>query len=100
MPNIQLNYLYRCGGNYKNYGEVIFSNPEYLTIEEVEAAIQAALQFEEPWFYPNQWGLPDLHFPKWDPELDHTFHEYEGVEYTHLPATDVRSIRQFIAAIL
>lgn len=110
MPNIQLNYLYRCGGNYKNFGEVIFANPEGVRIEEVEAAIYTALAgqdcFAEPrndgnvWFYANQWGLPDLHFPKWDPELDHLWHEYEGIELTDLPATDARSISQFMAAIL
>ncbi|HRG88124.1 MAG TPA: hypothetical protein PLW44_03830 [Chitinophagales bacterium] len=42
---------------------------------------------------------PPLHFPKWDPELDHLWHEYEGVEYTGSPATDARTINQFLAAI-
>lgn len=96
MPNIQLNYLYRCGGNYKNRGEVIFSNPNSKSLALVEAVIKSALQYEEPWFYANQWGLPDLHFDKWDNELDVTWHDYEGIEFTPLPATDARTIDEFI----
>ena len=98
MPNIQLNYLYRCGGNYKNFGEVIFANPDGLSLQQVEEAIKATL-IDHHWFYAHHWHLPSLHFPKWDPELDHLWHEYEGVEYTGLPATDARSISQFMAAI-
>ncbi len=99
MPNIQLNYLYRCGGNYKNFGEVIFANPDGLSLQQVEEAIKAAL-IDHHWFYANDWLLPPLHFPKWDPELDHLWHEYESIEPTDLPATDARTISQFMAAIL
>jgi len=35
------------------------------------------------WFYASQWQLPDLHFNAWCDETDHTFHEFESVEYTN-----------------
>jgi hypothetical protein len=98
MPNIQLNYLYRCGGNYKNYGEVIFSNPEGLTLEDITQQITDKC-IDGLWFYAHLCHIPTLFFDKYSPELDHPFHEYESVEHTHLPSTDARSIRQFVAAI-
>ena len=88
--------MYRDGANYKNHGEVIFNNPNNKSLELVTAIIKTALQFEEPWFYVNEWGLPDLHFDKWDDETDHTFHEFEDVEYTEEPPTDTRSINEFL----
>jgi hypothetical protein len=88
--------MYRCGGNYKNHGQVIFSNPNNKSLELVNAVITQALQYEEPWFYVNDWKLPDLHFEKWDNELDHTFHEFESIEYTNNPPNDTRSIEEFL----
>lgn len=109
MPNIQLNYMYRCGGNYKNRGEVIFGNPNGKSLELVEAVILAALNggiasqslamTDMVWFYANEWGLPDLHFSKWDNELDVTWHEYEGIAFTTSPATDARTIDEFINSL-
>lgn len=85
------------------------ATPDDVSIEEVETAIYTALTgldcFAEPrnddnvWFYAHRCNIPTLFFDNYSPELDHPFHEYESVEHTHLPATDVRSIRQFIAAI-
>ena len=43
MPNIKFSYLYRDAGNYKNYGEVIFANPDEMPIEEVEILIKSKL---------------------------------------------------------
>ena len=81
MPNIKFNYLYRDGANYKNYGFVLFHNPQHISIEYVEQLIRSKL-IDGEWFYANEWKLPDLHNCTWDNEIDHTFHEFESVEYT------------------
>ena len=81
MPNIKFSYLYRDAGNYKNYGHVIFANPNNLSLEQVMDLIKPKL-IDGTWFYAKELGLPDLHFDRWDEELDHGFHEFEGVEFT------------------
>jgi hypothetical protein len=95
MPNIKLYYMYRDGANYKNHGEVIFRNPDVLSIETIENILRSKL-IDEAYFYVDKWNLPDLHFGKWDNEIDHTFHEYESVEYTNEATTDDRTIKQLL----
>jgi hypothetical protein len=79
MSFIKLNYLYRDYGNYKEYGFVVFRNPNNLSIEKVETEIRNRL-LDETWFLHFQWNLPDLHFEKTDFEQDHPFHEFESLE--------------------
>ena len=79
MPNIKLNYFYRDGGNYKNFGSAILSNPDNLSLTEFEKAIRAKL-ISDTWFYANEWGVPTLFFPEFDPEVEPTWHEFEGLE--------------------
>ncbi|HWB65001.1 MAG TPA: hypothetical protein VG603_15895 [Chitinophagales bacterium] len=77
MPNILLNYCYRDYGNWKNYNEVVFANPDNLGLEEIEKALRDKCMDEE-WFLASRWGLKDLHFEKWDDENDHPYHEFWG----------------------
>ena len=98
MPNILLLYMYRDGANYKNHGEVVFANPLNLELSGITAAIQSTL-IDGAWFYVKTWNLLDLHFEKWDDEIDHTFHEFESVSYTNAPPTDNRTIEQFLLQI-
>ena len=69
------------GGNYKTYGSVVFANPENYSLAELEAAIHARL-IDGLWFYTHQWGVPDLHTHPFDNELDHSFHEFDSLEFT------------------
>ena len=87
MPNLKLNYLYRDYANYKNWGEAIFSNPDNLSLEHIDATLRANLMDGE-WFYASRWGLKDLHFDKYDDEDDHPYHEFVNVEFTDDAATD------------
>jgi hypothetical protein len=80
MPNIKLFYLYRDSGNYKKFGSFIFHNPLNISLEEFGKLVNSKL-IDGQWFYTFKWGLPDLHFDKWDKELDHCLHEFEGIEY-------------------
>jgi hypothetical protein len=93
--NIAFNYLYRDGGNYKKFHSVIFKNDQSISIEELESLIKSKLIYGE-WFYADQWQLPDLHFDNWDNELDHTFHEFESVEYSDDEANSVLRLTEFI----
>ena len=47
--NLKFSYLYRDGANYKNYNEVIFSNPNSRPVGEVDAIIKEGL-IDRTWF--------------------------------------------------
>ena len=98
MPNIKFNYLYRDGANYKNYSFIIFPNPQNISLEFLRELILSKL-ISETWFYVDQWKLPDLHFGTWDNEIDHTFHEFESIEYTDEATNSPVAFEEFIAAI-
>ncbi len=95
MANIKLHYLYRDGGNNKRYNAVVFSNPENLTIPLVQAVLKQHM-LEGEWFYADRWKLEDLHFPRWDRELDHDLHEIHELEETQEPPTDTRTLQEFL----
>jgi len=97
MPNFKFYYHYRDGANYKNHSCIIFNNPNNLLLADVELIIQQKL-IEDTWFYADKWNLPDLHFDKWDNEIDHTWHEFESIELTD----DVgqQDIEDFLKAIM
>ena len=104
MPHIKLNYLYRDYANYKNYGEVIFVNPDNLGLEHMEATLRANL-IDGEWFYASRWGVPDLHFDKYDDENDHACHEFESVELTDEAVVDVSAtltmtINEFLKRVI
>ena len=95
--NVCFEYLYRDAGNYKNWGDVIFSNPKDLAIAGIMAEVQGAL-FEGCYFLAKQTRVPDLHFDKYDPDLDHGWHEAYSFTSTSRQATDPdgRTIEEFI----
>lgn len=98
--NLKLFYLYRDAGNYKNFGEVVFENATGLTPTEVEVALRDCM-IDKGWFVADHWGLPDLHFKEydWDSELDHDWHEYEGVEETNEASTNGSDIVGFVSRV-
>ncbi|QOI96661.1 MAG: hypothetical protein HRU69_03775 [Flammeovirgaceae bacterium] len=79
--NLKFNYKYRDTGNYKVFGNVIFTNPDEYSLELVESKLRASL-IDSEFFDPNDWKLPRLKFDDWVPDLDQTWNEYESVEYT------------------
>jgi hypothetical protein len=96
MSNIKFHSLYRDGGNYKKFHSVIFENDLSISVEELELLIKSKL-IDGEWFYVDQWKLPDLHFDFWDNELDHTFHEFESIEYSDEEANS--RITEFITIL-
>lgn len=98
MPktNIQFNYLYRDAGNFKAFGNEVFSNTDKLSIGAIDQRIRAAL-IDEQFFNPLEWGIKRLEIAEWDDELDHDWHAFVSVEPTTKPAT--RSIEQLFKRI-
>ena len=62
--NLRFTYLYRDGANYKHFKEIIFSNPNRRSTEDIEPIIKRAL-IDEAWFVAKDWSLPDLHFTEY-----------------------------------
>jgi len=81
LNNIKFNYLYRDASNYKNFGSIIFHNPNNLSIDDVENIIRSQL-IDGEYFYARKLNIPELFFeiPNSD---DHEFHEFENVEMTN-----------------
>ncbi len=94
--NLKLQYQYRDAGNYKNWGEVVFSNPNQRMVEEVHQLIADTL-IDGEFFYSEDWGVPDLHFEEypWDDDLDHDWHQFQALASTDEIATD--NIEDFLS---
>ncbi|MGI9229093.1 MAG: hypothetical protein ACR2P9_04450 [Gammaproteobacteria bacterium] len=98
--NVLLEYMYRDTGNYKQSGEVTFSNKQGTDIDELVKAIESKLLYEGG-FVAEKTGIPVLYFDdSYDPELDHPWHEFVGLTEVDT-ATDAnnRDISEFITAL-
>lgn len=98
MPNIKFNYLYRDGSNYEQFAFIIFENPNHIVVDAVQTLIQTKL-IDKQYIYAADWQLPDLHFNSWDKQTDHTFHEFESVEYTNESANTLLTLAGFVTLI-
>lgn len=87
LMNIRFEYLYRCAGNYKNWGEVVFRNSAGESAESLETRLQDGL-IDGEFFVAEQVGLPTLYFDEVDSELDHGWHEFSSLRETDEPVTD------------
>jgi hypothetical protein len=98
--NIKFSYLYRDGANYKQFNEVVFSNPSDLTVKEIEETIKEKL-IDSQWFVAKDWGLPNLHFKEyaWDSEIDHDWYEFESIKETLELVTTESNIEDFLSLI-
>ena len=96
--NIRFSYLYRDYGNYKLFGETIFSNTEKINLTEIESRIKSRL-IDGEFFNPEDWGIVRLSFENHDYTQDHDWHEYDGVELTEDEKTNILSISEFLKVI-
>ena len=96
--NIKFNYLYRDAGNYKQFSDIVFTNKNSLSLQEIELAIRKNL-IEGEFFIPEKWNTPRLSFEDYSPELDHDYHEFESLEVTNEPPTENCDISNFLAGI-
>lgn len=99
MSNIKFVYLYRDGANYKSWGEVIFVNPDQLTLEEIEDRLVSAFLVDQL-FIARQISVPEkfLFLDGKFTKSDHCYHEFDHVEFFEENPTDNlnRSITDFL----
>jgi hypothetical protein len=98
--NIRFEYLYRDAGNFKNWGEVVFSNPHDVPAD-VAASVAEKVLIDRTFFVANKAGVPDLHFAEYNEELDHGWHEVHAFLPTDEPSNDTRTrnIEEFIESL-
>ena len=93
---IRFNYLHRDSGNWKKFGRKKFSNPDQLTIEEIEQRIRQNL-IDQEYFYPDQVGIKKFKFHKYLD--DYSWYEFESVEIlTNIESSEkeLKSISNFL----
>ena len=89
--NLKFFYLYRDEGNYKDFGELIFSNPSGSSPEAASERLRAQL-IDGEYFYPKEWGVPLICGEAW---LEN-WYEFVDFSVTEEAATDKRTIVDFI----
>ncbi|MBK9924326.1 MAG: hypothetical protein IPP66_03460 [Anaerolineales bacterium] len=99
MSNIKFVYLYRDGANYKSWGDIVFPNPDELSLEEIEDRLNAAFLVDRL-FIAHQISIPEkfLFLDGKFTKVDHCYHEYDHVEFCKEKPTDNlnRSISYFL----
>ncbi len=96
--NIKLLYLYRDAGNYKQCGEVVYTNKNKLAVEYIRDFLRSRLIYGL-WFFVSDWHLKDLHHYPFDLEIDHDYHEFDDVEETEEQPTN-GDIQELISSLL
>ena len=97
---IKFEYLYRDAGNFKRWGEVVFSNPSNISKKLLTSMAGDAL-IDGLYFVASKAGIPDLHFSDYNEQLDHGWHEMHEFQ----PTTDVvsdpenRTIDEFLESL-
>ncbi len=75
---IQFNYLYRDSGNFKQFGSVAFGNNSGISTAELETRLRKML-IDGLYFVARNAGVPNLWTCTYNAELDHGWHEFEGL---------------------
>jgi len=102
MNNIKFIYLYRDGANYKAWNEVVFRNPEQLTLDEIHRRLNDAF-LTDKLFIASQISIQEkfLFLDNKFTRYDHCYHEFDSVEFSHENGTDSfgRSITDFLLEV-
>lgn len=98
--NICFAYMYRDASNYKQHGEVVFSNEGHLLLDETEKQIHSFL-YDGEFFIARQMHLEERFFDALYDD-DHPWHEFLRVETTDQPTFDPhhdhkRDIAEFLS---
>ena len=98
--NIKFCYQYRDGANYKQYNELIFANPTNKSSQKIELIIRQYL-IDEMWFVADDWNIANQFFKNYvfNNEIDHSWHEFDGVEETAEQVTEQNNIEQFLLLV-
>jgi len=93
--NIRFHYLHRDSGNYKTFGFQDFSNPNNLSLEQIQAKISEKLISGE-FFYPEESGIEKFEFHRNCD--DYSWYEFDFIEFVSRSKSKV-SIEDFIAGL-
>lgn len=96
---IRFNYLHRDSGNWKKFGSKLFSNPDQLSLEEIENKIRQNL-IDREYFYPDQVGIIKFKFHRY--LNDYSWYEFESIEVIDQnvqPQKQFKSISDFFITI-
>lgn len=99
--NIRFEYLYRDAGNFKNWGELVFSNPSNINVDMLKS-IAANMLIDQSYFIASKANVPDLHFKEYNMQLDHhCWHEIHTFVPTEEAPNDPlgRNIEEFIESL-
>jgi len=98
--NVRFEYLYRDAGNFKNWGEIVFSNPRNINADLVAAMAEKVL-IDQAYFLASKAGVPDLHFVEHDEDLDHDWHEVYAFRATDEAPNDPqgRDVEEFVESL-
>ena len=68
--NVRFEYLYRDAGNFKSWGEVVFSNPHDVRADTI-ASMADQFLIDHAFFVAAKVDVPDLRFAEFIEVLDH-----------------------------
>jgi hypothetical protein len=100
VMNVRFEYLYRDAGNFKNWGEVVITNPRQISVELITAMAEKVL-IDQAYFVASKANIPDLHFAERVEELDHDWHEVDAFQTTDEAPNDPqgRDVEGFIESL-
>ena len=98
--NVRFEYLYRDAGNFKNWGEIVFSNPKNIDIELIKSMAEKVL-IDKNYFVASKANIPDIHFKEYNEQLDHDWHELHTFQSTEELPNDPqqRTIEELIESL-
>ncbi len=90
MTNIRLYFLHRDQGNWKDYLDVVLSNPENLTLEVIEREVRKRL-IDGDYLYAGLAGIPESVYSE-----SGNWHEFDRLEAAADDETARMSLDQFL----
>ena len=98
--NISFQYLYRDAGNFKSWGEVVFSNRNNHDVHQLEQQARNVL-IDSEFFVASKANIPCLQFQKYIESLDHDWHEFHSFQLSTDKPNDLcsRDIVVFIESL-
>jgi hypothetical protein len=94
----RFNYTYHDNGNRQEFGSKLLSNPEHLSLKEIERKIHENL-LDHKYFYPNRLEIKRFK-PIWNLD-DYSWYVFESVELVdrYVQNKKLRSINRFCSLL-
>ena len=96
--NIRMTYLYRDAGNYKYWQDVVLSNKQNLTVDQLTSEIKKRLHSGE-FFDTGLAPLPFEYSEIYDRELDHSWLEFHSFTETSDQPQVAQDVMEFVQSL-